>query len=179
MNAFGFLRQKQNKYSAPKPEWARRALRALKAYWFLMLLTPVVYLLICDWALRRWGGPNGWAGFWPFSRQSAWALVGALGIAGAAGQWLIARLHRSFDAKLAGAGRNAPEFAYLLKRRLALLGLVCDSTAALGLIAFLAVGDLRTMLAFGVAAYAYYAQIAPGESWLAWLSPAAEWPEDS
>jgi len=144
---------------------ARETIRQLQFYWCGLLCLPLAYLGGCIAIQKWWFGPAGRHGLLPLSQhpnESA-VLAAVCGLTALLAEALLVFLRRRFGKWLEEAAQNMAEFLRLLRRRLLILGALCDLVSFFGVIYYVLDGDLRAMLAFGILAYVLYAQIFPQE----------------
>ncbi|MCX7015043.1 MAG: hypothetical protein NTW86_21230 [Candidatus Sumerlaeota bacterium] len=160
-------------YEERRREAVQLALRQLQFYWYGMLCLPLVYLLVCVGVRNWWFLPRNRVGLYPLAGEEEMTVIVVFGLLAGLGQALLLHLRGRFGAWLDEAAANAAEFVRLLRRRLLVLGAICDGVSFLGLLYFLMDGDLRGMLAFGVLSYILYAEIYPHDRLADKLKPSA------
>jgi hypothetical protein len=139
-------------------------MRSTYRFWMISLTSPLIYLVICllvdRYVFVRYPIP----GFSPLSAPVYSWLFGALALLAFISLPVVFFLKRQWAVK---AREAVDEDAAILEsprgRRFAILLIICDTVALIGLILFLIQGSLTAMLFFGIAGLLNYAAAFPGQ----------------
>ena len=152
--------------SQPEPLTPGEELQRMRVWWNLCCLSPLLYLSLSLWIDARYFGDSDKPGglLNPGQQEGIvlWAGFGVLATCIGAAQVFIRRKPAQSPGNLAVVTR-------VFRRRMMVQLVLSDLTAFLGFLVFLLSGDMRAVLAGGVASFLYYALSFPSDGALARL----------